>query len=79
MLERTQELLGILVECQIKDDKHFGCAPISLKIGGVDSNNIVEHGVVYITECPKCVMDTLTALNYHMSITQQGLRIDCRF
>ena len=78
MLERLQELLSVLAECQVRDENHFGCAPIELSIGGVSSANIVESGVVYLKECPRSVIDTLSSLNYHLTLTKQGLRVDVR-
>lgn len=72
-LERMKEILGVLAECQIN------CSEICLKIGGCDDNCIVEHQVIYITECPRLVIDVLNDKGYHMSMSKQGLRIDCRF
>ena len=75
-VERMQEVLQLLAQCQ---SDGFGCSAITVKIGGTDCNNMVEQDVIYIVECPRMVMDTLTSKGYHMNMTTQGLRIDCKF
>lgn len=75
-VERMQEVLKLLAECQ---SSGYGCSAITVKVGGVNAQNMVEHDVIYVVECPRMVVDTLTAHGYHMSMTQQGLRIDCNF
>ncbi len=73
---RMQEILGLLAQCQ---SEGHGCSAITVKVGGVNADNMVEHDVIYIVECPRMVIDTLTDRGFHMSMTTQGIRIDCRF
>lgn len=76
MLERTQELLSVLAECQIREGDNFGCAPITLKIGGTTETGMVENGVVYLIDACEMVVNTLASMNYHMTVTPHGLRIN---
>lgn len=77
MRERVIEVLTILAECQTQDKDHFGCSAITAKIGGTNAHNMVEHDVVYIVDAPEIVINTLASKGFHMSMTSQGLRIDC--
>lgn len=77
MRERVIEVLTILAECQTRDKDHFGCCAITAKIGGTTAQNMVEHDVVYIVDAPEIVINTLASKGFHMSMTSQGLRIDC--
>ena len=77
MKERVIEALTLLAECQTRDNDNFGCRAITAKIGGVNAQNMVEHDVVYIVDAPEVVINSLCAKGFHLSMTAQGLRVDC--
>jgi len=67
--KQKQELMALLVG--IQED----CVPITLSIGRVDEDNIVDSGCIVIKDCPPRVINMLVEKKYLMEMRDCGLNI----
>lgn len=72
MTTSLEKLLTRLAELQTDT------APITLTIGAVNGSNVVEHGIVYVSDAPPTVVKTIVSEFYAVSLDSRGLRIDAR-
>ena len=64
------EALAIIAEEQQE------CAAVDLRIGGTTGSNMVEHGSLYLTNSPSCVVDALLDQGFRVSVGYGAVRVD---
>jgi len=50
-------------------------ASVTVQIGGVSSNNQVEHGSLYIKDAPARIIDELSGMGYSLSVSDDGVKV----
>lgn len=67
--EDLMEALGIIAEEQ------GTCASVDVRIGGTTGTQ-VEHGSLYLLNCPSCVVDALLDQGFTVSVGYGAVRVD---
>lgn len=52
-----------------------GTSSVTVQIGGVDSNNIVEGDSLYIQNAPAKIISELEGMGYKLSVDDDGVRV----
>lgn len=68
--KETLQILKVVAEAQQKT------AEVKLTIGTTSESNIVQHGGVYITDCPATITIALIEAGYTLSMNDGKLCID---
>jgi hypothetical protein len=72
--EERAEVLKQISAIQKGSGGH-GTSSVTVQIGGVDSNNIVEGDSLYIKDAPAKIISELSGMGYSLSVTDDGVRV----